>query len=64
MQLHQFEREVQLVDSWLLSKQVLAESDNYGQDLEDVEVMHILFMVEKEDINSLTALLLLMLFGL
>lgn len=62
--MHQFEREVQLVDSWLLSKQVLAESDNYGQDLEDVEVTHILFMVEREDMNSLTALSLLTPFGL
>lgn len=37
-QLHHFERETQLVDAWLLSKQTMAESDNYGQDLENVEV--------------------------
>ncbi|NXX84962.1 SPTN5 protein, partial [Urocolius indicus] len=38
-QLYQFEREFQLVDAWLSSKQSVAESDDYGQDLEDVEVL-------------------------
>ncbi|XP_053169097.1 spectrin beta chain, non-erythrocytic 5 [Hemicordylus capensis] len=38
-QLHQFERELQLVDAWLSKKQSMAESDNYGQDLEDVEIL-------------------------
>uniref|UniRef100_A0A8C4UQ78 Calponin-homology (CH) domain-containing protein n=1 Tax=Falco tinnunculus TaxID=100819 RepID=A0A8C4UQ78_FALTI len=38
-QLYQFEREFQLVDAWLSSKQSVAESDNYGQDLDDVEVL-------------------------
>lgn len=37
-QLYQFEREFQLVDGWLSSKQSVAESDDYGQDLDDVEV--------------------------
>lgn len=37
-QLYQFEREFQLVDAWLSSKLSLAESDDYGQDLDDVEV--------------------------
>lgn len=37
-QLYQFEREFQLVDAWLSSKQSVAESDDYGQDLGDVEV--------------------------
>lgn len=37
-QLYQFEREFQLVDAWLSSKQSVAESDDYGQDLDDVEV--------------------------
>uniref|UniRef100_A0A8C3KKS8 Calponin-homology (CH) domain-containing protein n=1 Tax=Calidris pygmaea TaxID=425635 RepID=A0A8C3KKS8_9CHAR len=36
-QLYQFEREFQLVDAWLSSKQSVAESDDYGQDLDDVE---------------------------
>ncbi|NXK06704.1 SPTN5 protein, partial [Herpetotheres cachinnans] len=38
-QLYQFEREFQLVDAWLSSKQSVAESTNYGQDLDDVEVL-------------------------
>ncbi|XP_009997918.1 PREDICTED: spectrin beta chain, non-erythrocytic 5 [Chaetura pelagica] len=38
-QLYQFEREFQLVDGWLSSKQSVAESDDYGQDLDDVEVL-------------------------
>ncbi|XP_056200822.1 spectrin beta chain, non-erythrocytic 5 [Falco biarmicus] len=38
-QVYQFEREFQLVDAWLSSKQSVAESDNYGQDLDDVEVL-------------------------
>lgn len=37
-QLYQFEREFQLVAAWLSSKQSVAESDDYGQDLDDVEV--------------------------
>lgn len=37
-QLYQFEREIQLVDAWLSSRLAVAESDDYGQDLEDVEV--------------------------
>ncbi|NXA14483.1 SPTN5 protein, partial [Sapayoa aenigma] len=39
LQLYQFEREFQLVDTWLSSKQSVAESDDYGQDLDDVEVL-------------------------
>ncbi|XP_054684656.1 spectrin beta chain, non-erythrocytic 5 [Grus americana] len=38
-QLYQFEREFQLVDAWLSSKLSVAESDDYGQDLDDVEVL-------------------------
>ncbi|NXF42508.1 SPTN5 protein, partial [Oceanites oceanicus] len=38
-QFYQFEREFQLVDAWLSSKQSVAESDDYGQDLDDVEVL-------------------------
>uniref|UniRef100_A0ABM5FN35 Spectrin beta chain, non-erythrocytic 5 n=1 Tax=Pogona vitticeps TaxID=103695 RepID=A0ABM5FN35_9SAUR len=53
MQLHQFEREVQLVDSWLLSKQALAESDNYGQDLEDVEILEKKFEDFIKEVRSL-----------
>ncbi|NXU59728.1 SPTN5 protein, partial [Turnix velox] len=38
-QLYQFERELQLVDAWLSSKQSVAESNDYGEDLDDVEVL-------------------------
>ncbi|NXO67199.1 SPTN5 protein, partial [Phainopepla nitens] len=38
-QLYQFEREFQLVDAWLSSKLSVAESDDYGQDIDDVEVL-------------------------
>lgn len=41
LQLYQFEREFQLVDAWLSSKLSVAESDDYGQDLDDVEVKKI-----------------------
>ncbi|XP_077178896.1 spectrin beta chain, non-erythrocytic 5 isoform X2 [Paroedura picta] len=52
-QLHQFEREVQLVEVWLLSKRSMAESDNYGQDLEDVEILEQKFEDFKKEIESL-----------
>ncbi|XP_063174452.1 spectrin beta chain, non-erythrocytic 5 [Candoia aspera] len=52
-QLHQFERETQLVDAWLLSKQNMAESDNYGQDLEDLEVLEKKFEDFMKEIESL-----------
>ncbi|KAL8169451.1 UNVERIFIED_CONTAM: hypothetical protein K2H54_049354 [Gekko kuhli] len=52
-QLHQFEREVQLVEVWLLSKRSVAESDNYGQDLEDVEILEKKFEDFKKDVESL-----------
>ncbi|XP_042315999.1 spectrin beta chain, non-erythrocytic 5 [Sceloporus undulatus] len=48
-QLHQFEREVHLVNTWLLSKQNVAESDNYGQDLEDVENLRAAHQVHQYD---------------
>ncbi|KAM6459310.1 spectrin beta chain, non-erythrocytic 5 isoform 3-T3 [Liasis olivaceus] len=52
-QLHQFERETQLVDAWLLSKQNMAESDNYGQDLENVEVLEKKFEDFMKEVESL-----------
>lgn len=33
-----FEREARDLKSWLISQKTLAESDDFGQDLEDVEV--------------------------
>lgn len=38
MQLHQLEREVLLLDTWLASRVATAESQDYGQDLEAVKV--------------------------
>ncbi|XP_074853761.1 spectrin beta chain, non-erythrocytic 5 [Carettochelys insculpta] len=38
-QSYQFEREIQTVEAWLSSKQAVAESDDYGQDLENVELL-------------------------
>ncbi|XP_058018130.1 spectrin beta chain, non-erythrocytic 5 [Ahaetulla prasina] len=52
-QLHQFERETQLVDAWLLSKQNMAESDNYGQDLENVEILEKKFEDFMKEVETL-----------
>ncbi|NWJ06160.1 SPTN5 protein, partial [Crypturellus undulatus] len=52
-QLYQFEREFQLVEAWLSSKQSVAESDDYGQDLDDVEVLEKKF---KDFINEVKPL--------
>ncbi|XP_053239381.1 spectrin beta chain, non-erythrocytic 5 isoform X2 [Podarcis raffonei] len=52
-QLHQFERETQLVDAWLSKKQSMAESDNYGQDLEDVEILEKKFEDFIKEVRSL-----------
>nr|XP_025044105.1 spectrin beta chain, non-erythrocytic 5 [Pelodiscus sinensis] len=42
-QLYQFEREIQLVGDWLSSRQAVAESDDYGQDLEEAEILETKF---------------------
>ncbi|XP_029973399.1 spectrin beta chain, non-erythrocytic 5 [Salarias fasciatus] len=39
LRLYVFEREAKELQTWLLSKKVLAESEDCGQDLEDVEVL-------------------------
>ncbi|CAI5763945.1 spectrin beta chain, non-erythrocytic 5 [Podarcis lilfordi] len=52
-QLHQFERETQLVDAWLSKKQSTAESDNYGQDLEDVKILEKKFEDFIKEVRSL-----------
>ncbi|XP_063295491.1 spectrin beta chain, non-erythrocytic 5 [Pelobates fuscus] len=38
-QLFQFQREAGLVETWLNSKKTTAESENFGQDLEDIKVL-------------------------
>ncbi|NXE64048.1 SPTN5 protein, partial [Calcarius ornatus] len=53
LQLYQFEREFQLVDAWLSSKLSVAESDDYGQDLDDVEVLEKKF---KDFVNEMKPL--------
>ncbi|KAI1237885.1 hypothetical protein IHE44_0013976 [Lamprotornis superbus] len=52
-QLYQFEREFQLVEAWLSSKLSVAESDDYGQDLDDVEVLEKKF---KDFVNEMKPL--------
>uniref|UniRef100_A0A8C3LH89 Spectrin beta, non-erythrocytic 5 n=1 Tax=Chrysolophus pictus TaxID=9089 RepID=A0A8C3LH89_CHRPC len=52
-QLFQFEREFQLVDTWLSSKQSIAESEDYGQDLDGVEVLEKKF---KDFVNEIKPL--------
>uniref|UniRef100_A0A8D2MJU5 Spectrin beta, non-erythrocytic 5 n=1 Tax=Zonotrichia albicollis TaxID=44394 RepID=A0A8D2MJU5_ZONAL len=53
LQLYQFEREFQLVDAWLSSKLSVAESDDYGQDLDDIEVLEKKF---KDFVNEMKPL--------
>lgn len=43
------------MDAWLSKKQSTAESDNYGQDLEDVEVKQILSLAKQEDLGHVIA---------
>ncbi|NWY43671.1 SPTN5 protein, partial [Sylvia atricapilla] len=52
-QLYQFEREFQLVDAWLSSKLSVAESNDYGQDLDDVEVLEKKFNDFKNEMKPL-----------
>lgn len=42
--LYVFERETRDLKSWLISQKTLAESDDFGQDLEDVEVLYMLII--------------------
>ncbi|XP_072120569.1 spectrin beta chain, non-erythrocytic 5 [Mobula birostris] len=52
-QLYQFEQEVQEIATWLSSKQRLADSDDYGQDLEDVEILQKKFEHLEQELSSL-----------
>lgn len=45
--LYVFERESRDLKSWLISRKTLAESDDFGQDLEDVEVLLHLIIIYK-----------------
>uniref|UniRef100_A0A8D0S447 Calponin-homology (CH) domain-containing protein n=1 Tax=Sus scrofa TaxID=9823 RepID=A0A8D0S447_PIG len=53
MQLHQLEREVLLLDTWLASRVATAESQDYGQDLEAVKVLEEKFDAFRKEVHSL-----------
>ncbi|XP_060684627.1 spectrin beta chain, non-erythrocytic 5 [Hemiscyllium ocellatum] len=52
-QLYQFEQEVQEMTTWLASRQRLADSQDYGQDLEDVEVLQKKFENLEQELSTL-----------
>ncbi|XP_029453305.1 spectrin beta chain, non-erythrocytic 5 [Rhinatrema bivittatum] len=52
-QLYQLQREGELVKAWLSSKQTVAESEDYGQDLEDIEVIEKKFEDFVKEIETL-----------
>ncbi|XP_074091259.1 spectrin beta chain, non-erythrocytic 5 isoform X1 [Macrotis lagotis] len=49
----QLEQEAQLLDTWLSGKQATAESQDYGQDLEDVKVLEEKFHTFQTEVQSL-----------
>ncbi|XP_074140888.1 spectrin beta chain, non-erythrocytic 5, partial [Sminthopsis crassicaudata] len=51
--LYQLEQEAQLLDTWLSSKRAIAESQDYGQDLEDVKVLEEKFHTFQKEVQSL-----------
>ncbi|XP_067895807.1 spectrin beta chain, non-erythrocytic 5 isoform X2 [Heterodontus francisci] len=51
--LYQFEREVREVTTWLSMKQRLADSQDYGQDLEDVELLQKKFENLEQELSTL-----------
>ncbi|XP_078007768.1 LOW QUALITY PROTEIN: spectrin beta chain, non-erythrocytic 5 [Phascolarctos cinereus] len=51
--LFQLEREAQLLDTWLSGKQATAESQDYGQDLEDVKVLEEKFHTFQKEVQTL-----------
>ncbi|XP_036450101.1 spectrin beta chain, non-erythrocytic 5 isoform X2 [Colossoma macropomum] len=51
--LYVFERETRDLQSWLLSRKTLSESDEYGQDLDDVEALQKKFEDFAGEVNSL-----------
>ncbi|KAG5206556.1 hypothetical protein JEQ12_018129 [Ovis aries] len=53
LQLHQLEREALLLDAWLASKVAIAESQDYGQDLEAVKLLEEKFNAFRKDVQSL-----------
>ncbi|KAM9202881.1 spectrin beta chain, non-erythrocytic 5 [Dugong dugon] len=53
LQLHQLEQEALLLDAWLASKVATAESQDYGQDLEEVKVLEEKFAAFSKEVQSL-----------
>ncbi|KAI4540410.1 hypothetical protein MG293_009451 [Ovis ammon polii] len=53
LQLYQLEREALLLDAWLASKVAIAESQDYGQDLEAVKLLEEKFNAFRKDVQSL-----------
>ncbi|KAF6133106.1 spectrin beta, non-erythrocytic 5 [Phyllostomus discolor] len=53
LQLHQLEREALLLDAWLASKAAVAESQDYGQDLEAITVLEEKFSAFREEVRGL-----------
>ncbi|KAM6202501.1 spectrin beta chain, non-erythrocytic 5 [Rhynchocyon petersi] len=53
LQMHQLERETLLLNTWMASKVVTAESQDFGQDLEDIEVLEEQFDAFRKDVQSL-----------
>nr|XP_048315627.1 spectrin beta chain, non-erythrocytic 5 [Myodes glareolus] len=53
LRLHQLEREARLLDAWLTTKVAAAESQDYGQDLEDIEVTEATFGAFSREVHSL-----------
>uniref|UniRef100_A0A4X2KK95 Spectrin beta, non-erythrocytic 5 n=1 Tax=Vombatus ursinus TaxID=29139 RepID=A0A4X2KK95_VOMUR len=51
--LFQLEREAQLLDTWLSDKRATAESQDYGQDLEDVKVLEEKFHAFQKEVQTL-----------
>ncbi|XP_006883283.1 PREDICTED: spectrin beta chain, non-erythrocytic 5 [Elephantulus edwardii] len=53
LQMHQLEQEALILTTWLASKVATAESEDYGQDLKDVEVLEEKFNAFRKDVQSL-----------
>ncbi|KAM4663546.1 spectrin beta chain, non-erythrocytic 5 [Discoglossus pictus] len=52
-QLFQFQREADIVDAWLATKKTSAQSDNFGQDLEDIKVLEKQFEIFVKEVETL-----------
>ncbi|KAM5340248.1 LOW QUALITY PROTEIN: spectrin beta chain, non-erythrocytic 5 [Glossophaga mutica] len=53
LQLHQLEQKALLLDAWLASKAAIAESQDYGQDLETITVLEEKFGAFREEVQGL-----------